>query len=281
MINESVIGKQTEQTKENRYKQLAGWVFAKHYVPGATRVPWVRAELAEAAIALGIDLPKNLGDVLYAIRYRTSFPEVMVDAAPDGTEWVIRSIGRSKYAFDLIPFQVRIRPNLALTVTKIPDATPEIIASSALGDEQALLALVRYNRLIDIFLGVASYSLQNHLRTTAKGVGQVEVDEVYVAVDRYGRQFILPVQAKGGNDEIGITQTEQDLAVCAEKWPHMVCRPISAQFAADGRIALFELALQDDQVRVRREAHYKLVPAKDITVSNLRDYELAAGPEDA
>lgn len=143
----------------------------------------------------------------------------------------------------LIPFQVRVRPNLALTVTKIPDATPEIIASSALGDEHALVALVRYNRVIDIFLGLPPYSLQNHLRTTAKGVGQVEVDEACVAVDPHGRQFILPVQAKGGTDEIGITQTEQDIAACAEKWPGMICRPISVQFADDGRIALFELAL--------------------------------------
>jgi hypothetical protein len=139
---------------------------------------------------------------------------------------------------------------------------------------------VRYNRLIDIFLGVASYSLQNHLRTTAKGVGQVEVDEVYVAVDRHGRQFILPVQAKGGTDEIGITQTEQDIAACAEKWPGMICRPISVQFADHGRIALFELALQDEQVRVRRESHYKLVPAKEITVIDLQGYGLAAGPDD-
>ena len=273
--------KQTEPTKENRYKQLAGWVFEKHYMPGDTRVPWVRNELVEAATALGIDLPKNLGDVLYAIRYRMSLPEVIADAAPEGMEWVIRSEGRSKYTFDLIPFQVRIKPNLALTVTKIPDATPEIIAATALGDEQALLALVRYNRLIDIFLGLAAYSLQNHLRTTAKGVGQVEVDEVYVAVDRHGRQFILPVQAKGGNDEIGITQTEQDLAVCAEKWPNMLCRPISAQFVSDGRIVLFELVLEDDQVRVRREAHYRLVPAADITTNDLRSYDLSTGPEDA
>ncbi|WP_219859852.1 hypothetical protein [Nocardia farcinica] len=281
MTDENSTNDQVDRSKENRYKQLAAWVFEKHYVPGATSVPWVRDELVEAATALGIDLPKNLGDVVYAIRYRTSFPETMIKAAPEGMEWVIRSTGRSKYTFDLIPFQVRIKPNLALTVTKIPDATPEIIASSALGDEQALLARVRYNRLIDIFLGVASYSLQNHLRTTAKGVGQVEVDEVYVAVDRYGRQFVLPVQAKGGTDEIGITQTEQDLAVCAEKWPDMVCRPISAQFAADGRIALFELALQDDQVRVRREAHYKLVPGGEITAADLAGYALAAGPDDA
>lgn len=265
-----------EEGKENRYKQLAGWVFSKHYKEGDTKVPWVRSELSEAADDLGIALPKNLGDVVYAIRYRTSFPQVMIDVAPTGMEWVIRSTGRSKYTFDLIPFQVRVRPNLALTVTKIPDATPEIVAASALGDEQALLARVRYNRLIDIFLGVASYSLQNHLRTTAKGVGQVEVDEVYVAIDRHGRQFILPVQAKGGSDEIGITQTEQDIAACAEKWPNMICRPISVQFAEDGRIALFELTLQDEQVRVRRESHYKLVPATDISLAELQGYGLAA-----
>jgi hypothetical protein len=264
---------------QSRYLQMLGWVFSKHYKEGDTRVTWNRPELVEAAAALGVDLPKNLGDVLYSVRYRTDFPKVLLDAAPEGMEWIIRSTGRSKYAFDLIPAQVRIKPNLALTVTKIPDATPEIIAASALGDEQALLALVRYNRLIDIFLGVASYSLQNHLRTTATGVGQVEVDEVYVAVDRHGQQYILPVQAKGGTDQIGITQTEQDMAVCAEKWPNMICRPISAQFAADGRIALFELALQDDQIRVRRESHYKLVPARDITAADLQGYGLAAGPD--
>lgn len=261
-------------TKQNRYQQLAGWVFAKHYGRGATSVRWRREELVEAAVDLGIELPKNLGDVVYSMRYRTKLPDEIIDKAPDGYEWIIRSIGRSQYSFDLIPAQVRIRPNPALEVIKIPDATPEIIAASALGDEQALLALVRYNRLLDVFLGVAAYSLQNHLRTTAKGVGQVEVDEVYVAVDRHGRQFILPVQAKGGNDEIGITQTEQDIAVCAEKWPSMICRPISAQFGADGRIAMFELSLQSNQIRVRRESHYRLVPARDIDANDLSAYSL-------
>ncbi len=67
---------------------------------------------------------------------------------------------------------------------KIPDATPEIVSAYALSDEQALLAKVRYNRLLDIFLGVATYSLQNHLRTTVTGLGQAEIDEIYVAIDR-------------------------------------------------------------------------------------------------
>ncbi|MDO4613966.1 MAG: endonuclease [Actinomycetaceae bacterium] len=265
-----------DTSKTNRYQQLIEWVFQRHYVAGDTAVYWERSELEEGAKELGIDLPRNLGDVVYAIRYRIPLPQSVIETAAAGMEWIIRGNGRAKYVFNLIPAQVRIRPDMALTVTKIPNATPEIIAATALGDEQALLALVRYNRLIDIFLGVTAYSLQNHLRTTTRKIGQVEIDEVYVAVDQHGRQFVIPVQAKGGNDEIGITQTEQDLAVCADKWPDMICRPVSAQFVADGRIALFELALQDEQIRVRRQAHYKLVPAADITKRDLDLYSLVS-----
>jgi len=51
-----------------------------------------------------------------------------------------------------------------MAATKIPDSTPELVGAYALDDEQALLAIVRYNRLIDIFLSLTTYSLQNHLR---------------------------------------------------------------------------------------------------------------------
>lgn len=258
--------------KPNRYSALLAWVFTRYYTPEARSIEWERNDLVAGARELGIDLPKNLGDVTYSVRYRTPFPQVMLDAAPDGYEWVLRGRGRAKYSFDLVKNSVRITPNEHLTRTKIPDATPELIAGTALGDEQALLAVVRYNRLIDTFLGITAYSLQNHLRTTVQNIGQVEIDEVYVGVDTHGRQFVIPVQAKGGNDQIGITQIEQDLAVCSEKWPDMIARPVAAQFAADGLIALFELAVQDDEVRLAREAHYSLVAGADITAEDLALY---------
>ena len=89
----------------------------------------------------------------------------------------------------------------------------------ALNDEQALLAKLRYNRLIDIFTGVACYSLQSHLRTFVEEVGQTETDEIYVGVDKRGAQFVFPVQAKGARDRINVVQIEQDIAMCAEKFP--------------------------------------------------------------
>ena len=255
----------------NRYSALIEWVFFKHYVDGATQVPWKRSDLEEGASALGIQLP-NLGNVVYSVRHRTPMPRTVADKAPEGRQWIIREAGRSQYEFVAVSAAARVLPRDDLIVTKIPDATPEIIRSSALSDEQALLALVRYNRLIDVFLGVAAYSLQNHLRTTAPGIGQVEVDEVYVAVDRYGTQYVLPVQAKGGKDELGVTQTEQDIAVCRAKFPDLVPRPVAAQFMADGVIALFELTVQGAETVVVREQHYKLVHSDEITAQDKAIY---------
>ena len=132
---------------------------------------------------------------------------------------------------------------------------------------------MRYNRLLDIFPGVAAYSLQNHLRTTVTGLGQVEIDEIYVAIDKRGRQYVLPVQAKGGNDRLSTVQTRQDMACCAEKFPQLLCRAISAQFIETDLIALFELARFGDEIRISKERHYKLVPADQITRDDLRAYD--------
>lgn len=255
----------TTKREPNRYVQILDLVFDMAYTEGATEVAFAKSELNHAADAIGVERVENPADLVYYFRFRKPLPISITSKAPEGFEWIIRGAGKGKYKLVAVPNQVRVLPREGLITTKVPDSTPEIIRASALGDEQALLALVRYNRLLDIFLGLTTYSLQNHLRTTVKGVGQVEVDEVYVGLDRFGVQYILPVQAKGGSDEIGLTQIEQDLGVCGEKWPHMAARAIAVQFMDNDKIAMFELGLQDFQVAVIREAHYRLVPYADIT----------------
>ena len=154
----------------------------------------------------------------------------------------------------------------------IPDATPEIIRHYALDDEQALLAIVRYNRLIDIFLGLTTYSLQNHLRSTVKKIGQMEIDEFYIGLDKYGCHYAIPVQAKGGKDQIGIVQISQDIAFVKEKFPALRCRAIAAQFMADDVVALLELTIQDDEVKVVEEKHYKLLPHDRVDTGAIVNY---------
>lgn len=247
----------------NRYRALIERVFFNHFQPEMSEFEFAREELEHMAAALGITLPKNVGDILYSFRSRYPLPDAIIATQPSEREWIIEGAGRARYRFKLVP-NTRIVPNPALATIAIPDATPEIIRAYALDDEQALLAIVRYNRLIDTFLGLNAYSLQNHLRTTVKGIGQIEIDELYVGIDKYGCHFAVPVQAKGGKDQIGVVQTTQDIRFVEQRFPGMRCRAISVQFMADGIVAMFELTLQDDALRVIEERHYKLVPADQI-----------------
>jgi hypothetical protein len=255
----------------NRYGALIEKIFLDRYRKGSLRVEFERDELIAMARQLRIDVPKNLGDVIYSIRYRSELPEKVLKTQPPGMEWIVEGAGRSKYAFVLVKLN-RIVPNADLVTIGIPDATPEIIRAYALDDEQALLAIVRYNRLIDIFLGLTTYSLQNHLRTTVKGVGQIEIDELYFGIDRHGCHYVIPVQAKGGSDQISVVQTKQDIVWCAQRYPGMRCRAISAQFMSEQRVAMFELTVRDDAVKVVEERHYKLVPAASLDASAIVDY---------
>ena len=263
------------EIKENRYRQLLEHIFFDTvfgaYRAGVIEIPFARPDIERAAVVVGIRLPKNIGDIIYAVRYRIAMPQSIVDTQPDGAEWIIEGDGRARYKFMLVPIN-RIVPNRELATIKIPDATPEIIGAYALNDEQALLARLRYNRLIDVFLSVTAYSLQNHLRTSVANIGQIEIDEVYVGIDKHGAQYVIPVQAKGGKDQLSVVQTKQDLAFCVEKFPTLICRSVSAQFMDDERMAMFELTVQDGRVRVVDEKHYRLVPFGEIEADELRGY---------
>lgn len=256
----------------NRYILIIEKIFERNFKEGATSVNFERKEIISTARELGIDLPLNIGDVIYSLKFRTPLPPKIQEKAPEGKQWVIVSKGRSLYAFEAKNLS-RIIPDPMLTITKIPDATPGIVMMYALDDEQALLTKLRYNRLIDIFTGVTCYSLQNHLRTTVQNIGQVETDEIYVGIDKRGAQFVFPVQAKGGTDELGVVQIEQDIALCSNKFPNLKCRAIAAQFMQEGVIAMFEFDFQEGEIRKESEKHYKLVSPEQLSLEEIQKYQ--------
>lgn len=255
------------------YRRIIEDIFERHFSVGKTEFEFERDEIETTATRLNVKAPKNLGDVIYAYRYRQALPKTILDAQPEGLFWLILGAGDARYRFKLSKLS-HIKPQTGLLVRKLPDATPEIIGRYALGDEQALLAKVRYNRLIDIFLGIAAYSLQNHLRTKIPNYGQIEIDEIYAGVDSRGVQYVVPVQAKGKKDKLGVIQTIQDTAFCQwnDKYKDCIPRTVSAQFMDDGVIAMFELSFDSDEVSIVREQHYRLVPAIDIGATDLLRY---------
>ena len=256
---------------KNRYSAIIEHIFKYKYKAGLTELEFKRDEMVSVAQKLKIALPKNLGDLVYSFRCRAELPESIQKIAPEGKTWIIRPAGHAKYRFVIIADNP-LTPNVNLAETKVPDATPGIVAKYAFNDEQALLAKLRYNRLIDVFTGITCYSLQNHLRTTVPDMGQVETDEIYVGLDKKGVHYVIPIQAKGGTDKLSIVQIVQDFAVCEHKFPNLVCRPIGAQFIDDGVIVLFEFEQTADGVRISSEKHYRLVAPEEIDEKDLQSY---------
>lgn len=148
-----------------------------------------------------------------------------------------------------------------------------------------MLARVRYNRLLDVFTGLACSSLQSHLRTSVTienaitgkpSSSQVETDELYVGLDEHGAHYVLPVQAKGGSDALSVIQIWQDFRVAEQKFPELRPRPVAAQFMDNDDIALFEFDEHDGEITIERERHYRLVEPDDLSSADLRSYREAS-----
>ena len=280
-----------KRRKGEDYKNIILDVFKRHYKPGLTRFTFTRTELVTAAEKAGVKLnrdddeestTKNIGDVVYTFRFRRQFPKEILATASSGKMWIITGKGDALYEFRLITTPV-LQADPALFKSKIHDATPEIVRRFALNDEQAVLARIRYNRLIDLFCHCVAFSLQNHLRTKVKGIGQIEIDELYVGANRQGEHFIIPVQVKRLKDKLGVSQLLQDLEYCKLKHPALTARAIGAQMIKTNMgeekydlLAVFEFECEDtgDDVIIskRAERHFLLLPFKEISDA---DFELA------
>jgi hypothetical protein len=253
----------------SKYDEIIAKVFFDNYKKKSKRVPFTREELAEACDSLGFPRIKNLGDIPYSFRFRKNLPKDICDTLLNDKEWIIVGTGVASYEFR-IAAPSKLQPSSNLRKIKIPDATPEIVKKYAAGtDEQALLTKIRYNRLVDIFLGITCYSIQNHLRTTVDGIGQIEVDEIYIGVNSRGAHFTIPCQAKSPGDSFGIVQAMQDIALVEQIYPSTICRPLVLQFLSENDVAIAEVDVVENdeefQLLVVDEKHYSLVKKTEIT----------------
>jgi hypothetical protein len=258
-----------------KYEKIIDWIFFKNYRDGQFKVPFNREELVQASESFGYERIKNLGDIPYTFRFRGELPNSIQSTAPHGAEWIIVGAGIGGYQFRLAS-PGKIEPSSNYLPIKIPDATPEIVRLYAPGtDEQGLLTRARYNRLIDIFTGLTCCSIQNHLRTTVSQIGQVEVDEIYIGVNKRGTHFVLPCQAKSPGDRFGIVQVMQDIALCTERYPNAICKPIALQFTGENSVAILELTIREEndilKLSIVEERHYELVPRSQISEAELQN----------
>ncbi|QTA80489.1 Uncharacterized protein dnl_27940 [Desulfonema limicola] len=259
----------------SKYDKIIEKVFFDNYSK-TSKISFDREELALASKKLNIPRIKNLGDIVYSYRFRKDLPHTINETARTGCEWIIVGTGIGSYEFRLSQI-AKIEPASNRQKIKIPDSTPEIVKMYApANDEQALLTKVRYNRIIDLFMSMTCYSIQNHLRTTVNGIGQIEVDEIYLGINKNGIHFVFPCQAKSPGDKFGIVQVLQDISFCSSRYSSVICRPIAMQFLNDNSFAILETRIEEEdnilKLVVIDEKHYKLVNRDDLSHEEIKNY---------
>jgi len=205
----------------NKYDKLLAAVFRRKWVPSISEVLFTKDEVIDVANELGLRL-KNLADVIYTYRSRRPMPKEILRTG----NWVIAARGSGLYAFVKIKGETTVAIPDTLKVYPIPYAVPEIVAHNLARDEQGMLTIVRYNRLLDVFTGLACFHLQSHIRTHLSAHGQVEIDELYVGVDKDGQGFVLPIEAKEEGEKLGVDKAVALTLFARARFPKLICRPI-------------------------------------------------------
>ena len=248
-------------SKPTEYDRVIVKLFDDLYDPKTSYVEFTKDQITQVCLAQNINV-RNVPDIIYTYRYRSSLPEAITGRG----NWVIIGKGKGKYAFQKLSRSPYITFQADLETIPIPDATPGVVVKHAGTDEQSMLAKVRYNRLVDIFLSIVTFHLQGHFRTFIQEVGQLEIDDLYVGIDAEGREYTIPVGAKGADprEKVGITHVSDLIHFGKQNFPNLVLCPVTVKEWEDGSIfmVLFNTADDLEKIQIKSQKRYKLVQVK-------------------
>ena len=241
------------------YDEVILEVFMRHYQAGVDRLIFEKDELAEICLKHGITV-RNIPDIIYTYRVRRMLPAKILDTG----HWAIEPSGRGTYAFLLLSnpphFDIPLQDYAPVDIY---NSIPEVVEGLLRQDEQSLLTRILYNRLVDIFSGLTCFHIQNHYRSFVTDGGEVELDAIYVGVDKTGKLFVLPVEAKsqGESEMIGRIQISQMDKLVRQDFPNLNRRILAIKALQDETIAIIEFSDHEepDDIKIISIGRFRLI----------------------
>jgi len=131
--------------------------------------------------------------------------------------------------------------------------------------------MVRYNSLIDIFLGLTAFSL--HSKVVASIQSElIEIEELYIGLDQRDCRYAIPVQTAGQDERISGSRAAEHIEFVEKKFRGMRTIAVGAKLIDERTVALFELRLEDDKIKVVKEKHYALMPPNPLRREKISDH---------
>ncbi len=208
--------------------------------PNGQRVVFTVRDVRQVAADLGIEIG-NAPDLVYRMRARTRLPDDILDMGFT----ILRGVGRGRYALEIGGEAVIRLPEHEVlshndqTPLPVRRLLPENLVEL---DEQGLLTVVGYCKLLDHFTGLTVYRLRSHVRRSVPNIGQAELDEidVGVALRDDDTPVVFPMEAKAADEVINRVQVATAVAYCQTYFPGHEIRPIVVKLTYDGILHFLE-----------------------------------------
>ena len=236
-------------------------IFRRKYVEGAKIVTFSLEEVRSELLAAGL-LARNAPDLIYRMKSRTVLPEEITSRGFR----ILEITSRGQYAL-MVGDSTLIEYPEVVGVTDIPDRTPRAVRR-LLGedfgstDEQGFLSVLRYNDLFTHFLQMQVFHFKSHVRKSVPGAGQVEIDDVHIALadGDGGRVTLVPVEAKAKDDPVNRVQIAMQVKYARHAFPALPVRPLTVKLFEDGLILFMEFnpSIIATELEIVRSAHYRL-----------------------
>ncbi len=255
----------------------------RFHQPGAQRVEFTVRDVRQVAADLGIEIG-NAPDLVYRMRARTRLPDDILDMGFT----ILRGIGRGRYALEVGGEAVIRLPEHEVldhndqTPLPVRRLLPENIVEL---DEQGLLTMVGYCKLLDHFTGLTVYRLRSHVRRSVPNVGQAELDEIDVGVALRDDDVpvVFPIEAKAADEVINRVQVATAVAYCQTYFPGHEIRPIVVKLTYDGILHFLEFRATTALagLRVIHSCGYRLNLSRkqrELIQATHAAHQAAAGP---
>ena len=103
----------------NIYDRIIIELFQRHWKPDITEFEFSRDEFEEIIDQLGIERPRNLGDIIYTFRYRKPFPSAILETQSGNLQWSLHLSGHGRYRMSLSQSAV-VLPDKSLPTFQYP-----------------------------------------------------------------------------------------------------------------------------------------------------------------
>jgi hypothetical protein len=253
---------QSHGQRSKVYTPILLAVFRRNYVEGATAVEFtleeLRAELAQAGLQA-----RNLADLVYRMKSRTVLPE---EITSKGFR-ILEIRGRGRYALTVGESTLIAYPDRT-EIVDVHDRTPYAVRRLLADDfgntdEQGLLSVLRYNDVFSHFLRVQVSHLKGHVRKSVPGQGQVEVDDVHVALSGGldDPLILIPVEAKAKDEPVNRVLIAMQVKYAHYAFPGLVVRPLTVKLFADGVVLLMEFnpSTEPAELAIVKSAYYQML----------------------